>query len=219
MTESHVGHNLFTQRHDSFTQRHDSFTQRHDSFTQRHDSCTQRHDSLTQRHDSFTCETWLIRMQNVTDGKYMSESYEWVSHVHKWVMYMSESCVAFKWGRWHIHTDMTHSPVRHDAFTRETWLKFYMSHGMRGIRILSLFYGSFAKETYNFTYPTMTHILHELWHDSYGVAMISRLLKTIPLFGRILSLFKGSFSKETYNFIDPTNRSHPIVRLIWGGYD
>jgi len=35
--------------------------------------------------------------------------------------------------------------------------------------------------------------------DAYGVATVSRLLKTIGLFCRIWSLLKGSFAKETYN--------------------
>ena len=42
----------------------------------------------------------------------------------------------------------------------------------------------------------------------YGVATISRLLKSPDLFCRISSLLWGSFAKETYNFIDPTHRSH-----------
>jgi len=43
----------------------------------------------------------------------------------------------------------------------------------------------------------------------YGVATISRLLKTVGLFGRTYFLLQGSFAKETCNFKEPTNRSHP----------
>ena len=45
----------------------------------------------------------------------------------------------------------------------------------------------------------------------YGVATISRLLKTIGLFCRIESVLQGSFAKQTYHFKEPTNRSHPIA--------
>jgi len=45
--------------------------------------------------------------------------------------------------------------------------------------------------------------------DWYGVATISRLLKSISLFCRISSLWLGSSAKETYNFKEPTHRSHP----------
>ena len=45
----------------------------------------------------------------------------------------------------------------------------------------------------------------------YGVAMISRLLEIIRLFGEYRSLLSGSFAKETYNLKEPTNRSQPIT--------
>jgi len=46
----------------------------------------------------------------------------------------------------------------------------------------------------------------------YGVATISRLLKSIGLFCKRALQKKPIFSKETYNFKEPTNRSHPIVK-------
>ena len=49
---------------------------------------------------------------------------------------------------------------------------------------------------------------------SYGVATISRLLKTIGLFCRISSLLQGSFAKKTYNFEASTHRSHPIAKFL-----
>jgi len=45
----------------------------------------------------------------------------------------------------------------------------------------------------------------------YGVATISRLLKSIGLFCKRALQKRPIFSKETYNFKEPTNRSHPIV--------
>jgi len=50
-----------------------------------------------------------------------------------------------------------------------------------------------------------------VFHDVYGVATISRLLKIIGLFCRIQSLLQGSLAKETYNLKEPTSRSHPIA--------
>ena len=47
--------------------------------------------------------------------------------------------------------------------------------------------------------------------QSYGVATISRLLKTIGLFCRMSSLLRVSFAKEAYNFKEPTDRSPPIA--------
>ena len=47
------------------------------------------------------------------------------------------------------------------------------------------------------------------WLD-YGVATISRLLKSIGLFCKRALQKRPIFSKETYNFKEPTNRSHPI---------
>jgi len=54
------------------------------------------------------------------------------------------------------------------------------------------------------------HALMSTHTQSYGVATINRINKTIGLFCRIASLLWGSFAKETYNFIDPTNISYPI---------
>jgi len=46
---------------------------------------------------------------------------------------------------------------------------------------------------------------------SYGVAMISRLLRIIGLFSK-RALYKWLYSaKRTYNFMEPTNRSHPVL--------
>ena len=53
-----------------------------------------------------------------------------------------------------------------------------------------------------------------MWHATYGVATICRLLKIIGLSCRIWSLLQGSFAKETYNFKEPTNRSHPIPQQL-----
>ena len=53
----------------------------------------------------------------------------------------------------------------------------------------------------------------EQTQTSYGVATISRLLKSIGLFGEYRSLLQVSFAKETYNFKEPANRSHPIELL------
>jgi len=48
---------------------------------------------------------------------------------------------------------------------------------------------------------------------SYRVASVSRIDKSIGLFGK-RALQKRQYSaKETYNFIDPTDRSHPISRM------
>ena len=73
--------------------------------------------------------------------------------------------------------------------------------------------------------PSYTHLLEvrhvphwHMWHDIYGVATISELLKIIGLFCRISSVFWGSFAKETYNFKEPTNGRHPIgpwMRCFW----
>jgi len=69
------------------------------------------------------------------------------------------------------------------------------------------------------------HLLLREWHEwligfvdaghaSYGVAMISWLLKIIGLFCRISFLLYGSFAKETYDLKEPTNCSHPIRECI-----
>jgi len=47
-----------------------------------------------------------------------------------------------------------------------------------------------------------------------GLATISKLLKSIGLFGEYRSLLWVSFAKETYNFKEPTNRSHPIKESL-----
>ena len=53
-------------------------------------------------------------------------------------------------------------------------------------RILSLFQGSFAKETYNFIDPTnQRHPIRTHTTTPYGVATISRIDKIIGLFRRI----------------------------------
>jgi len=49
---------------------------------------------------------------------------------------------------------------------------------------------------------------------TYGVATISRLLKSIGLLCK-RALSKRRYSaKETYNFQEPTNRSHPILICV-----
>jgi len=62
------------------------------------------------------------------------------------------------------------------------------------------------------------HIFHEQQRARYGVATIGRLLKMIGLFCRILSLLLVSFAKETYHLKEPTNRSHPIVPVLFRSY-
>jgi len=54
-----------------------------------------------------------------------------------------------------------------------------------------------------------------LYWITYGVAMTSRLLKSIGLFCK-RTLQKRLYSaKETYNFKEPTNRSHPTWCIAW----
>jgi len=48
---------------------------------------------------------------------------------------------------------------------------------------------------------------------TYGVATISRLLKSIGLFCRLSSLSYGYFAKDTHDFKEPTNRSHLIQHM------
>ena len=50
----------------------------------------------------------------------------------------------------------------------------------------------------------------DIYTDTYGVAMISRLLKIIGLFCKRALQKRRYSAKETYNFAKPTNRSHPI---------
>ena len=74
---------------------------------------------------------------------------------------------------------------------------------------MSLLYGSFAKETYNFKEPTTPR-----WGTCKQTQELSSYLyhtltgpphnKLICLFCKILSLLQGSFAKETYNFKEPT---------------
>ena len=49
--------------------------------------------------------------------------------------------------------------------------------------------------------------------EMYGVATITRLLKSIGLFRRIQSLLYGSFAKESCNSKEPASGSHPIDNL------
>jgi len=51
----------------------------------------------------------------------------------------------------------------------------------------------------------------DVYCGCYGVATISRLLRSIGLFCRISSVLYGSFAKETYDFKEPTSRIHPIA--------
>jgi len=48
----------------------------------------------------------------------------------------------------------------------------------------------------------------------YGVATISRLLKSIGLFCKRALWNRLYSAKETYNFKEPTNHSHPLHNLI-----
>jgi len=55
----------------------------------------------------------------------------------------------------------------------------------------------------------------------YGVATISRVLKTVGLFCKNALEKRRYSAKETYNFKEPTNRSHTIVDWLlrnstWG---
>jgi len=131
---------------------------RHASFTcESRQISTCSHDLLTQRHDSFTFVTWLIHMWDMT-------------HAHRDMTHSHVRHDSFT--RW----DMTQSHVGHDSFTQrhdsftQTWLghTWDMTHmgwlwlvGSFKIplfcRILSLFKGSFAKETYNFIDTNRSH--------------------------------------------------------------
>ena len=51
--------------------------------------------------------------------------------------------------------------------------------------------------------------------NTYGVALVSRIDKSIGLFCK-RALQKRQYSaKETYNLIDPTDRSHPIQCITY----
>ena len=53
---------------------------------------------------------------------------------------------------------------------------------------------------------------HQTRHArDYGVATISRHLKTLGLFCKRALLKRQSSAKETYNCKEPANRSHPII--------
>ena len=64
-----------------------------------------------------------------------------------------------------------------------------------------------------YTYVSNVNTHSNISQILYGVAMSSRLLKIVGLFGRISSLLYGSVAKETYNFKEPINRSHPIPEI------
>jgi len=49
---------------------------------------------------------------------------------------------------------------------------------------------------------------------TYGVATISRLLKTISHFCKRALSKRRYYAKETYNFQEPTNHSHPIFICV-----
>ena len=81
----------------------------------------------------------------------------------------------------------------------------------------------FCKETYIFKHPmnrshpivgiTRARIMNTGWDHraiSYGVAMISRLLKNIGLFCKRALQKRPIFCNETHIFKEPTNRCHPI---------
>jgi len=50
---------------------------------------------------------------------------------------------------------------------------------------------------------------------SYGVDTISRLLKIIGLFCKRALQKRRYSAKETYNSKEPTNRSHPMIDLVY----
>jgi len=110
-------------------------------------------------------------------------------------------------------SDMTPSFVKHDSFTRMTFL-------IHACDMIHSHTRSFAHATRPIHARDMT----------YGVATISRLPKMIGLFCK-RGLYKRRYSaKETYNFKEPTNRSHliptcetwcwwvcydPFIRVTW----
>ena len=142
---------------------------------------------------------------------------------------------------WHVHTCLFwHVQVkvmRGNAMREESWIQcgWYRVASVSRIdkiiglfcRILSLLWGSFAKETYNLIDPTnQSHPIRmfafkhvRVWkhaarmHARYGVDTVSTIDKIIGLFCRILSLLQGSFANVTYILIDPTKQSHSIPLL------
>jgi len=58
---------------------------------------------------------------------------------------------------------------------------------------------------------TVVESLHV--RDLYGMATISRLLKTIGHFCKRALYKRLYFAKKTYNSKEPTNRSHPIIHM------
>jgi len=64
---------------------------------------------------------------------------------------------------------------------------------------------------YQYIYIQVQNVLRT---SSYGVASISRLLKSIGLFCKRALQKRLYFAKETYDFIQSTNRSHPIINTL-----
>jgi len=66
---------------------------------------------------------------------------------------------------------------------------------------------------YSADFATSKSAVYVLYHK-YGVATISRLLKTLGLFCKRALYTRLYSAKETFNFKQPTNRSHPIANIV-----
>jgi len=155
------------------------------------------HDSCTCVPHSFTWVPSLIRPAKHVDFSPWVVSLTLINescHAYAWVVFLTfinESCHAYEW----VLLD-DESLIHTRATTVRRWVCWTMSEW------LSLMTRLLDDELDE----RVTHSSS----NSYGVAMISRMLKNIGLFCKRALQKRPVSCKETCIFKHPTNRSHPI---------
>jgi len=116
------------------------------------------------------------------------------------------------------HSDMCHNSCIPVTFLTQTCATLACKHGHVMVRTLpcempqpDVCHDAFMRDACCCTATRCLHTQRLLTSTYYGVATISRLLKSQGLFCKRALLKRRYSAKETYNFEESTNRSHPII--------
>ena len=141
------------------------------------------------RHDSFTCETWLIRRMYVLRSESRHAFLRRTARCSKRCL---ESIRCLEFLGYLKRNNMTHSNMRHDSPTYETWLIRYLEF-LGYLERIDMAHSNMRHDS--FTYETwLTHV----WDMTHSVFRIHSCLDFWKTWSCIQSLAVDRVTRDAY---------------------